>query len=34
MSARMKLTSEQSGVSLLKMDDAPGRNVFSAGFIE
>ena len=30
---RMKLTSEPSGVSFLKMDDAQGRNIFSPEFI-
>jgi polyketide biosynthesis enoyl-CoA hydratase PksI len=29
----MKLTSEPSGVSFLKMDDAQGRNIFSPEFI-
>jgi polyketide biosynthesis enoyl-CoA hydratase PksI len=29
----MKLSSEPSGVSLLKMDDVKGRNIFSAEFI-
>lgn len=33
MSNRMKLTSEPSGISCLKMDDAKARNVFSAQFI-
>ncbi len=33
MSERMKLASEPSGVSVLKMDDAKGRNIFSAEFI-
>jgi polyketide biosynthesis enoyl-CoA hydratase PksI len=33
MSKRMKLTSEPSGVSWLKMNDAKGRNIFSAQFI-
>ena len=31
--ARMKLSSESSGVSLLKMDDTEGRNIFSSEFI-
>jgi polyketide biosynthesis enoyl-CoA hydratase PksI len=30
---RMKVASEPSGVSLLKMDDAKGRNIFSHEFI-
>ena len=34
MSGRMKLSVEPSGVSVLKMDDAPARNVFSHAFIE
>ena len=34
MSGRMKLTSEPSGVSWLKMNDTKGRNIFSAEFIE
>jgi len=33
VSNRMKLTSEPSGISCLKMDDAKARNVFSAQFI-
>jgi len=33
VSDRMKLTSEPSGISCLKMDDAKARNVFSAQFI-
>jgi polyketide biosynthesis enoyl-CoA hydratase PksI len=33
VSGRMKLSGEPSGVSTLKMDDAPARNVFSSGFI-
>ncbi len=33
MSARMKLRTESSGVSTLKMDDAPAHNVFSSGFV-
>ncbi len=33
MSERMKLTSEPSGVSWLKMNDTKGRNIFSAEFI-
>ena len=33
MSERMKLTSEPSGVALLKMNDTGGRNIFSAGFV-
>jgi polyketide biosynthesis enoyl-CoA hydratase PksI len=33
VSERMKLASEPSGVSVLKMDDAKGRNIFSAEFI-
>ncbi len=33
MSGRMKLSAEPSGVSVLKMDDAAARNVFSTGFI-
>ncbi len=34
MSGRMTLTSEPSGVSWMKMNDAKGRNIFSAEFIE
>jgi polyketide biosynthesis enoyl-CoA hydratase PksI len=33
MSERMKLTSEPSGVSWLKMNDTRGRNIFSSEFI-
>ena len=33
MSERMKLTSEPSGVSWLKMNDAKGRNIFSSEFV-
>ncbi len=33
MSERMKLSEEPSGVSVLKMDDAQGHNVFSHAFI-
>ena len=34
MSGRMKLTMEPSGVSWMQMNDAKGRNIFSAEFIE
>lgn len=34
MSAIMQVTSESSGVSVLKMNDVRGRNVFSGRFIE
>jgi len=33
VSVRMKLTSEPTGISCVKMDDAEGRNVFSTQFI-
>ena len=34
MSALMQVTSESSGISILKMNDSKGRNVFSSRFIE
>lgn len=34
MSGRMKLSSEPSGITWLKMDDAKGRNVFSHEFVQ
>jgi polyketide biosynthesis enoyl-CoA hydratase PksI len=34
MSGRMVVTREPSGVSVLKMNDAAGRNIFSHGFIQ
>ncbi|MGO9308125.1 MAG: polyketide synthase [Spirochaetia bacterium] len=33
MSVRMRLSSESTGISCVKMDDGEGRNVFSAPFI-
>ena len=33
MTKRMIVTSEPSGVSVLKMNDTDGRNIFSHGFI-